>query len=121
MSFGEGNKRVRIDELTAEVAQLKRSLGGSQAANSRLKGENRTLTEALDKVKDVNGALCAEVNEKDRRIRNLESLVRDLWRGYACDTCTMIAECPAEVRWNGGECKMEKRMTDALGKVLRKE
>ena len=115
MSFGEGNKRELIDELKTELAQVKRSLGGSQAANNRLKGENTTLLESVDRVKDVNGALCAEVNEKGGRIRELETLVRELWRGHVCDTCTMIAECPAEVRWNGGECKMEKRVFDALG------
>lgn len=76
MSFGEGNKRERIAELEAEVAQLKRTLGGSQAANNRLKGENRTLRERADKLEKVNGELCAEINRQEHRIRELEGKAR---------------------------------------------
>lgn len=71
MSFGEGNKRERIAELEAQVAQLKRTLGGSQAANNRLKGEKRTLQEQVERLKALNGELCAEVNAKDALIREL--------------------------------------------------
>lgn len=77
MSFGEGNKRLRIEELEAEVAQLKRTLGGSQAANNRLKGENRTLKERVDKLEVTNGELCKEINRQERRIRELEWKVRE--------------------------------------------
>lgn len=77
MSFGEGNKRLRIEELEAENAQLKRTLGGSQAANNRLKGENRTLHERVDKLEVTNGELCKEINRQERRIRELEWKVRE--------------------------------------------
>ena len=107
-------ERELLEDMRAQVARAKRAINDLIAENSRLKGENATLIEACDKVKDVNGALCEEVNEKDRRIRELEALVRELWKGHVCDPCTMIAECPAKARWNGGECKMEKRVFDAL-------
>ena len=38
------------------------------------------MTDQIDKLRTLNGELCAEINEKDRRIRELESLVRDMWR-----------------------------------------
>ena len=79
MSFGEGNKRLRIEELEAEVAQLKRTLGGSQAANNRLKGENRTLQERVDKLEVTNGKLCEEINRQEHRIRELEGQVKQ-WK-----------------------------------------
>lgn len=52
MSFGDG-------DLHAQVAQLKT--------------ENQRLTAQVDKLKGLNGVLCDEINEKDRRIRELES------------------------------------------------
>ena len=71
MSFGEGNKRKRIAELELEVAQLKRALGDSQSANNRLKGENASLAERVDRLEVVNGELCAEINRQERVIETL--------------------------------------------------
>ena len=36
------------------------------------------MTDQTDKLRTLNGELCAEINEKDARIRELESLVRDM-------------------------------------------
>ena len=52
MSFGEGNLRTAVAELTAE---------------------KRELEARIDKLMALNGELCAEVNAKDARIRELES------------------------------------------------
>ena len=38
------------------------------------------MTDQTDKLRTLNGELCAEINEKDKRIRELERLVRDMWR-----------------------------------------
>ena len=112
MSFKVGSKDKRIEELEAEVAQLKRTLGGSQAANNRLKGENRTLSARVDKLETANGKLCAEVNGKTRHVEELEKLALGLMKGH---------ECGAGCMWYGGcrhpiadECPMEERMR-ALG------
>lgn len=35
------------------------------------------LREEVDRLKDVNGSLCAEINRQEKRIRDLECLVRD--------------------------------------------
>ena len=88
MSFGEGNKRERIAELEERLAKAKLAIDSLQAENNRLKGENATLQDAIDRVKGVNGALCAETNRKDERIRELKALV--------------CAECP--YRNDGGDC-----------------
>ena len=48
MSFGDGNLRERVGDLNRQV----------------------------DKLQRVNGELCAEINRQERRIRELESLVR---------------------------------------------
>lgn len=32
----------------------------------------------VDRLKDVNGSLCAEINRQEKRIRELEDLVRDV-------------------------------------------
>ena len=37
------------------------------------------MTDQTDKLLKLNGELCAEINAKDRRIRELESLVRDMY------------------------------------------
>ena len=71
MSFGEGNKRKRIVELELEVTQLKRTLGDLQFANNRLKGENASLVERVDRLEVVNGELCAEINRQERVIEAL--------------------------------------------------
>ena len=57
MSFGEGNLRTAVAELTAE---------------------NHDLETRIDKLMALNGELCAEVNAKDARIRELESLLCDM-------------------------------------------
>lgn len=51
MSFGDGNLRERVGDLNRQV----------------------------DKLQRVNGELCAEINRQERRIRELESLVRDMY------------------------------------------
>lgn len=51
MSFGDGNLRERVGDLNRQV----------------------------DKLQRVNGELCAEINRQERRIRELESLVRDMF------------------------------------------
>ena len=48
MSFGDGNLREKVGDLNRQV----------------------------DKLQRVNGELCAEINRQERRIRELESLVR---------------------------------------------
>lgn len=48
MSFGDGNLRERVGDLNRQV----------------------------DKLQRTNGELCAEINRQERRIRELEALVR---------------------------------------------
>lgn len=38
------------------------------------------MTDQIDKLRTLNGELCAEINRQEKRIRELESLVRDMWR-----------------------------------------
>jgi len=57
MSFGEGNLRTAVAELT---------------------DEKRELEARIDKLMTLNGELCVEVNAKDKQIRELESTVRDM-------------------------------------------
>lgn len=71
MSMGDGDLHVKCEALEIKLEQAradrdayKRQLGGTTAA--------------MNRVKDANGKLCAEVNRQERRIRELESLVRDL-------------------------------------------
>jgi hypothetical protein len=42
------------------------------------------IEDETDKLKELNGALCTEVNAKDGRIRELESLVRDMYSMREC-------------------------------------
>lgn len=72
MSFGDGNLHIENEELKEQLHLAKRQLGGLTAAHNRLKGESRTLKADNERLLDVNGALCAEVNEKGRRIAQLE-------------------------------------------------
>lgn len=51
MSFGDGNLREKVGDLNRQV----------------------------DKLQRVNGELCAEINRQERRIRELEELVRDMY------------------------------------------
>ena len=71
MSFGEGNLRLRCARLEEELSRL-------QQAN--------------EKLLDVNGALCAEVNEKDEQIRKRDELIRDMHK-----LLRLSAELPATV------------------------
>ena len=48
MSFGDGNLRDRVGDLNRQV----------------------------DKLQRVNGELCAEINRQERRIRELEEMLR---------------------------------------------
>ena len=41
------------------------------------------MTDQIDKLKQLNGELCAEINRQEKRIRELESLVRDIWAAYS--------------------------------------
>ena len=88
MSFGEGNKRERIAELEERLAKAKLAIDSLQAENNRLKGENATLQEAIDRMKDVNGALCAEVNKSDKAIRELKALITDIFNDHS-ESCGM--------------------------------
>ena len=62
MSFGEGDLHVENERLKEKVAELEAD---------------------VDRVKVVNGELCDEINRQERRIRELESLVRDMASGDA--------------------------------------
>ena len=42
------------------------------------------MTDQTDKLRTLNGELCVEVNAKDKRIRELESLVRDMYSMREC-------------------------------------
>ena len=68
MSFGEGNLRTAVAELTQE---------------------KRELEARIDKLMALNGEMCAEINEKDARIHELESFVSDYGRvcGGLCVDC----------------------------------
>jgi len=75
MSFGEGNLRTAVAELTQE---------------------KRELEARIDKLMALNGELCAEVNEKDARIRELERerdalIVVDWWTDEHGDTHVVAA------------------------------
>ena len=47
--------------------------------------ENENLKERVDSLEVVNGKLCAEINRQERRIRQLEVLVRDLCKAWDDD------------------------------------
>lgn len=48
--------------------------------------------------------------EAHKRIRKLEELVRDMWRGHDCDSgCVMYDGCPFP---SDGRCLMEERMRE---------
>ena len=57
--------------------------------------ENEKLKERVDSLEVTNGKLCAEINRQERRIRQLEALVRAAWRcihtGLSCSDCRLIA------------------------------
>lgn len=47
--------------------------------------ENEKLKERVDSLEVTNGKLCAEINRQERRIRQLEQLVRDLCEAWDDD------------------------------------
>lgn len=56
------------------------------------------MTDQIDKLRTLNGELCAEVNAKDKRIRELEA-ENDELRGYISDLISCLDEIykPANV------------------------
>lgn len=76
MSFGDGDLHGKVDELARKAETYRRQLGGTQAALRRAQQRARDAQAEADRLKDVNGALCAEINRQERRIRELEALVR---------------------------------------------
>lgn len=61
------------------------------------------LHEEVDRLKDVNGKLCDEINRQERRIRELESLVgvMPLCWDADCDRCPYSVGncCTADEAW----------------------
>lgn len=51
------------------------------------------LHDEVDRLKEVNGSLCAEINRQERRIRQLEALVRDIMKGDPKCTARSCADC----------------------------
>lgn len=47
MSFKDGNLREKVADLNREIDSMRRRLGGSQAANNRLKQKIRSLEEEI--------------------------------------------------------------------------
>lgn len=79
MSFGDGNLRERCD-------MYRRQLGGTNAALARARQEIKELRAANEHLKDVNGALCAEINRQAGVIRSQrERLV--LLEAFANEAC----------------------------------
>ena len=48
------------------------------------------LHDEVDRLKGVNGELCAEINRQERRIRELESLVRDMYRTIGASKASVM-------------------------------
>lgn len=111
MSFGDGNLHVKNDELKERIHRTERLLADANGENNRLKGEMSTLREANERLLDVNGALCAEVNAKAARIRELELLACDL---YVCMGDASCRRCSMENYCKGGYGEFAERMA-ALG------
>ena len=76
---------------------------------AQLKTESQRLTAQVDKLKGLNGVLCDEINEKDRRIRRLETLAADMGKALGCPS-TPCVRC-FEFR---DECDIPERM-ESLG------
>lgn len=62
MSFGDGDLHVQVAQLKTENARLKQQ---------------------VDKLRALNGELCAEVNAKDKRIRDFEISINDVAEKWA--------------------------------------
>lgn len=69
MSFGEGDLHVENERLKEKVAELEAD---------------------VDRVKVVNGELCDEINRQERRIRELESLARDMYRTIGASKASVM-------------------------------
>ena len=61
------------------------------------------MQDQIDKLRTLNGELCAEINEKDRRIRELESLLRDVY------------ELLPRASWSSVDA--DQRASDLLGRI----
>ena len=67
------------------------------------------LQERVDSLEVTNGELCAEINRQERRIRQLEALVRDTYRAWCfeCDPWDGSFACEF---FDGSECDIKRRM-----------
>lgn len=65
----------------------------------------------VEKLKDVNGKLCAEVNRLQALVADLEQLVRD-WADAPCGVCDPWDEGFACEHFDGGDCLLSIRMTE---------
>ena len=65
----------------------------------------------IDRLLDLNGQLCAEVNAQAVRIRELESLVRDVYDAW-CFECDPWADDFACEHFDGHDCMLGVRMTE---------
>lgn len=50
------------------------------------------MTDQIDKLKRLNGELCAEINEKDRRIRELETENDELLEAWSNQAKTIYEQ-----------------------------
>ena len=55
--------------------------------------ENKQLQGRVDSLEVTNGKLCDEINRQERRIRQLEALVRDIMKGDPKCTARSCADC----------------------------
>ena len=66
MSFGDGNLHEQVERLKGAA-----DYWADKSKSAELHAIE--LAHDIDRLKELNGELCAEVNEKDGRIRELES------------------------------------------------
>lgn len=99
MSFGDGNLHDEVDRLKSERGEIAELVGwrgevdgnggrpllvemvAAMCEGARVAGE---LQERVDSLETTNGKLCAEINRQERRIRELEALVRDMFGMLVC-------------------------------------
>jgi len=76
------------------------------------------LEEKLTMIADAERMAEKVVSNREKRIRDMESLVQDMWDGYDCFQCKLFGdECkvkPQEQMGTVKPCKMERRIS-ALG------
>lgn len=96
---------LTIDECKRIISKGRKQLTAADDIIAELESENDELREAwLNQAKTI--------YEQIMRIRELESLVRDMCQAYECGGgCVMYDECQ---HWNDDRCPMEERIT-ALG------